>query len=385
MKTETSERSLLEHLGVRPLINARGIYSDLGGSRLAPEIWAALKEMNDHYLSMSDLLDHSGELIANLVGSEAARVTPGAAAGLTLSMAACLAGTDPEAMAQLPGPTGMQLEVVTQRGQRYEYRRLIRHAGGRVVEVGSPEETTLRDIDEALGTNTAAILCPAHQDGKDGTALISDVYELARERDVPLVVDAAYMVYPIDRLRAYVDSSDLACFSAKYFGGPNAGGFVCGRADLIKGVAANDFTGYGPRSGEAFGRPFKLDRIAVGATVLALESWFSIDHEERWRQYEIRAERLRDALNSFGCAGEIELGHVTYEDPPQLVANPIDSVLVRLAEDGPRRAAEVAAELESGHPGIACDVNENALIFCTQTLDPGDEREVARRLCEVLS
>ena len=64
-------------LGVRPVINAAGIYTDLGGSVLSPTVRDAVHEVNGTFASMTELLDRSGERLAELLGVEAARVVPG--------------------------------------------------------------------------------------------------------------------------------------------------------------------------------------------------------------------------------------------------------------------------------------------------------------------
>ena len=50
-------------------------------------------------------------------------------------------------------------------------------------------------------------------------------------------------------------AGDVACFSAKYFWGPNGGGFVAGRAAVVADVAALDFTGYESGAGARSGAP----------------------------------------------------------------------------------------------------------------------------------
>ena len=59
--------AIYSSLGVRRVINASGIYSDLGGSRLAPEVWAAAGEANAVWASMDELLSASGARVAALV------------------------------------------------------------------------------------------------------------------------------------------------------------------------------------------------------------------------------------------------------------------------------------------------------------------------------
>jgi len=57
---KTADNAPLRRLGVKPVINACGIYTDLGGSRLSPGVWAAMEEANRNFVRLTDLLDFSG-------------------------------------------------------------------------------------------------------------------------------------------------------------------------------------------------------------------------------------------------------------------------------------------------------------------------------------
>src|SRR3954452_5073532 len=87
--------SIYERMGAKPAINARGIYTDLGGWRVSPRVAAAMDEANASYVEMAELLSASGARIARLLGVPAARVTPGASAAIVLGIAACMTGSDP--------------------------------------------------------------------------------------------------------------------------------------------------------------------------------------------------------------------------------------------------------------------------------------------------
>ena len=124
-----------EDLGVRTIINASGTLTRLGGSRMATEVLDAMSEAAASFVHIDELQARAGEVIADLTGAEAGYVTTGAAAGLALGMAACIAGLDVGKMDQLPDTTGMKNEVVVQRGHRNAYDHAIRTAGIRFVEV----------------------------------------------------------------------------------------------------------------------------------------------------------------------------------------------------------------------------------------------------------
>ncbi len=286
-------RTIFDLLGVPPVINASGIYTDLGGSRLSPSIWAAMAEANDSFIDMVELLDRTGETIAGMLGVEAARITPGASAAIALGIGACLTGDDREKMERLPETSGMPNEVILQRGHRYKYDRCALLPGARIVEVGSEAGTRREEIEQAIGPNTVALFLPAHLDGHNGTVPLADVAAIGRGHGVPTFVDAAYMNYPVEIMGSFnAQGADLVCFSAKYFGGPNGGGLICGREDLVAAVAAIDFTRHESGPYRRFGRAFKMDRQVVVATVLALQEWFAMDHEARWQGYRRQVENL---------------------------------------------------------------------------------------------
>src|SRR5262249_28225071 len=151
-----------------------------------------------------ELLDRTGERIAGLVGAPAARVTPGAAASIMLGAAAIMAGTDGRKSQQLPDTAGLKNEVLIQAGHRYKYDRQISMTGARLTDLGSPNGTRLGQIRAAISARTAMILHPAHLDGKAGTVDLESVAAVAREHNVPVFVDAAYMVYPTHLMRDYL-------------------------------------------------------------------------------------------------------------------------------------------------------------------------------------
>src|SRR4051794_2183167 len=81
VRDKNGAMSLYTSLGVPRVINACGIYTDLGGSVLSPRVLAAVAEAATTWASMDTMLATSGRRIAGLVGAEAARVVPGASAG----------------------------------------------------------------------------------------------------------------------------------------------------------------------------------------------------------------------------------------------------------------------------------------------------------------
>ena len=147
-------------LGVRPVINAWGVATELGGSTLTPSVQAAMNAANSSPVEMTELLSRSGDFIADRLGVEAAYVTSGAAAAQALSVAACMVGNDPDRILQLPDTTGLRNEVLIQKRNRYMFDRCFRltptHVGSRRRRRGrktSPCATTEHQLATALHHN----------------------------------------------------------------------------------------------------------------------------------------------------------------------------------------------------------------------------------------
>jgi L-seryl-tRNA(Ser) seleniumtransferase len=244
--------------------------------------------------------------------------------------------------------------VLMQRAHEYKYARCAALAGASVEIVD--------DIFDAL-PRAAAVLHPAHLD-RDGVPL-ADVAPAARAAGVPVVVDAAYLSYPVPELARWSCAGDVACFSAKYFWGPNGGGFVAGRGSLVADVAALDFVGYESGPWRTFGRAWKLDRATVAATVAALEEWVALDHEARWRGYAALASDLAARL---GVVARVELTQFTLDE--RLVDGPVNAVVVH-------GAGSLAAPLAAGDPSVRAIAAGDALVFCTEALGAGEIDEIA--------
>src|ERR687896_560845 len=109
---------IYQELGAKPVINAIGSVTMLGGSTPAPEVKAAMEQADRAYVPLMELEEKAGEAIARMVNVPAAYVTSGAGSALTLATAAFMAGDDDSRIQQLPDTTGMKNEILIQRRQR---------------------------------------------------------------------------------------------------------------------------------------------------------------------------------------------------------------------------------------------------------------------------
>jgi L-seryl-tRNA(Ser) seleniumtransferase len=236
--------TVLAHLGLRPIVNAKGTATRLSGGLMRPEVSAAMVEASHQCFDMAELQAAASRLIAGATGAEAGYVASGAAACLTLAAAACMAGLDPGAMARLPDTRGLKNEIIMLRSQRNFYDHALRAAGASLVEVGLPDRFAgagVRDgeaweLEDAITDRTAAIFYVA---GHLAQPAFKDVARLARRHGLPVIVDAAAQLPPQSNLKRFIaEGAALVAFSGgKAIGGPQASGFLCGRRDLIMSAA----------------------------------------------------------------------------------------------------------------------------------------------------
>ena len=363
-----SERSIYESLNVPTVINAAGTKTRIGGSLIRKEAREAMLEAADSFVRLSDLQAAAGERIAEITGAEAGYVTNGAAGGLLLSAAACLAGTDPGIMQQLPDTDGIADEIVMPRTHRTSYDHAFRTAGATIVDIGTNDAylgTGSRPVEPweytaAISEETVAV---GHVYKSYGSPPLDEVCALATAHDVPVIVDAAAEVPPADNLSWFTDQgADLVVFSGgKAIRGPQTTGILAGRADLVESAAFQQLDMHAadevweppnklvdrdkvdgvPRQG--IGRPLKTGKEEIAGLVRALEC-FVADTQDEQAEWAERAHRI---------AGELDgLDHLSTEirDGERSVA---PAVAVHVDEaDSPVSARGLVGALRAEEPRV---------------------------------
>jgi D-glucosaminate-6-phosphate ammonia-lyase len=390
-----------DELGLRTVINASGTLTRLGGSRMAPEVLAAMADAAASFVPIDALQARAGEIIADVTGAEAGYVVSGAAAGLSLGVAACVAGMDVAAMDRLPDTSGLKDEVVVQRGHRNAYDHAIRAVGVRMVEVGylgypGAGGTHPWQIAAAINERTAAVACPILD--SPGTVPLPEVCEIAHERGVPVIVDAAAELPPRANLRRFIaDGADLVVFSGgKAIGGPQASGILAGRADLIASVALQHqdmdvrpetwswrpLLDSGLLAGvphQGFGRSMKVGREEIVGLITALRRFAAgsdDDDLERWQRCLDPIERALEGIPGIRVGRHV----------PQ--HKPVPALRIDLEGDcAATRAHDLVNHLLDGEPSIAIDqsyAEHGRLSINPQGLTAEEATAVARRLREEL-
>jgi L-seryl-tRNA(Ser) seleniumtransferase len=183
-------------------------------------------------------------------------------------------------------------------------------------------------------------------------------------------------------MRSFIEKgADLVCFSAKYFGGPNSGGFICGCQDLIDAVAGIDFTDYEAGKYRTFGRPFKLDRHVIVGVVVALKEWLEMDHSARWEGYARKVHYLCKELQAIP---DITAQPKYFTMDERLIEEPVNCLAIHPESRSGWSAQKISDALIDGEPSIATPVVGDILVVAMDTLLEGEEFLIAKRLKDLL-
>lgn len=336
---------IYKELGATPIINAIGSLTLLGGSTIDPEIRAAMDAADDAYIPLTHLEEKAGAVIAGETGVPAAYVTSGAGSALTLASAAAMAGDDDDLIQRLPNTTGMRNEILLQRRQRYWYDRCLELAGATLVEFGSDDGTTRVHLERAIGPNTAAVAYVVKEEQLDPQVIsLKETIEVAHAAGVPVIVDSAGQVFPLQNIGKYVRmGADVQVVATKYIGAPHSTGLALGTEDFIYKLGLQSFASYEGRRVRGVGRPHKVDRQEIMAVVAATHRWMTMDQEARLAVMERRCNNVLSHI--VGIAGlnatfvENVTGHHAYG--VDLMADPVvcglsnEDIIVRLKEGDP--------------------------------------------------
>lgn len=319
-----------------PVINAAGKLTALGGSAQSEAVARAQAEAAGKHVDLARLRRVAGAQIAGWTGAEAACITSGAAAGIVISVAAVLTGTNLVRVQQLPQVDG-ERRILLQAGHAVNFGatviQMIRLGGGELHILGSANSVTERLLVDTLDTGTfkAMVYVQSHHSVQENMIPLPRCIEICHRHNTPVIVDAAAE----EDLRRYIDLGvDLVTYSGgKAFGGPTVG-FIAGRKTLID-ACEMQFQGVA--------RPMKVGKEAIAGLLVALDAYIGDDLPARERELQQVNAMIMDALAD--CASyRLSLR-------PDEAGRPFERVAVRAAGDG-FDVRELVTFLAAGSPSI---------------------------------
>lgn len=357
-------------LGVSPVINAMGSVTFLGGSLMSPATLAAMEEASHEFVVITELLERSGEHLAQRIGVPGALVTTGASGAITLGTAACVAGGELARTHQLPDTTGLPHEVILQKAHHNEYETQISLVGTKLIEV-----ETAAELEAAINPRTAMLFFMNKLDPR-GKIHREEWVAIAQKHRIPTFLDAAADIPPQANLAGYVHQGfDLVAFSGgKALRGPQCTGLLLGRKDLID-AARQHASPYD----HTVGRAMKVGKEEIAGLVAAVEQFLEKDHAAEFQHFDAR---VRAMAKTFA-----DLPHVRTEVWVPEIANHFPHLAVswdpaRL----PRTAAAIKQRLMEGSPRIAVlAVGEHSIGLSVLMLQPDQDPVVATHLRAALT
>jgi len=365
-------------LGVSPVINAQSWVTALGGSLMRPEVLQAMDDAAQVFVNMTDLNRAAGEVVARACGADKGLVTSGCAAAQVLMVAACMTGQNEDNVEQLPDTTGMKNEVSLFKGQRNRYDKSFVTPGATLVEFGSETDASVEELEAAINENTACIAFVVAPFLPTGIGL-EETIRVAREHNVPVIVDAAAEVPPRANLSKFIKmGADMVGFSGgKGIGGPQATGLLAGNSDLMEAAFMNSLNLYASVAG--IGRPMKVSKENIIGLVTAIELFTDSDEASEWAGWQSNAEFVLESLS--GIPGlRVEL-----EDDPSERQGPQPVLYFEDDYDGPS-IDEIKKQLEAGDPAIYVGGggSRQEINIVMVNVQDGEEKIIAERLNEIL-
>lgn len=380
--------NIYAELGVRTLINGRGVATFYSGTLMPPEVQQAMARASEHFIEIVALQKAVGARLAHYAGMEAAMVCSGSAACIAQGTAACIAGTDPDKIARLPDTTGMKNEVILT--QRSVWDRSIALTGAKLVVVQSRQE-----LERAINANTAMM---EMEYGDERSLRLNDAIAVCKDHAVPFMLDSAVACPPFGRLETLGRlGADLFCVSGgKGLFGPQCSGILFGQRKLIAAALLNG----SPYEGTIC-RPMKVGKEEIIGALAAVEWSSQRDYKADCQVWQNRMQHIVDELAAVpGVHAQIYYRTIGNEVPH--VALTWDERVFNFTKEdcvNALRAGDPQIEVMGGpyrevvQPGAAPPFKEiqhpgepdRLLAIASNTLKPDEEKIVARRLREILA
>lgn len=303
---------------LKRVINGTGvvIHTNLGRSPVNSEILQQMAAISQGYSNLEYALEegtrgsrysHLEEILQRITGSESAMVVNNNAAAVLLILSTLAKGR----------------EVLTSRGELIEIGGAFRipdvceQSGATLIEVGTTNKTHLRDYENAISENTAAVL-KVHTSnyrimGFTEAVDTKEMMHLKESHGIYIIEDLGSGVlidlskYGLEyepTVRDVLERGvDVVSFSGdKLLGGPQAG-VICGKKEIIDQIKKNPLT-----------RALRVDKFTISALESTLR--YYIDEELAIRQIPTlrmlvateqqlreRAENLKAHLEGANLSG----------------------------------------------------------------------------------
>jgi len=373
--SRTEKDNLFTRIGVRPLINGRGTYTIISGSRSLPEVKQAMFEASHYYVQMDEMMNGIGAELGRLMGAEWGIVTNGAESAICQATLACIAGANVEQCQVLPYIKAKD-QVIIPKYSRNPYDMGVRMVGAEVVEVETSEEARSK-----ISGRTAMIYVMSGPQAEKDALNIPTLIAIAKEKNIPILVDAA-AEEPLNPNPHLSRGATLVCYSGgKCLRGPQSSGILLGDKNLCQAAY------FQAAPHHAYGRALKCSKEESMGLLAAVRQWYRRDHAAEQRMWLDWMRGIEKRLKSLPSTS------FEYLEPEDL-SNKATQLRVKwdanvLKITGP----ELVAKLDAGSPRILInagagrrpDQMESSVTIMPYMLDPGEAHIIAEAMHAALT
>ena len=381
---------------LRPAINATGVllHTNLGRAPLGAEARDAVSSVSRRYSTLEyepasgargHRQDHIRSAARSLFGCADAIALNNNASAVFLALSALARGR----------------RVLVSRGElvaiggSFKIPEILEASGALLSEVGTTNRTTIKDYRRAL-THDVGLLLTVHPSNYEIRGFTEhpeprEIAQVARDARIPWLHDQGTgCIEPLDEFgvtgeatvaSCLADGADLVTFSAdKLFGGPQAG-FLIGRADLVTQASQHPVA--------RVVRPDKLTLAALSATLAVWKTghWRELPLYRAASQplpvLESRGHSIRETVGK--AKGVLQIDVVASEALFGGGTSPekrFPSRALRVTHPEVNASGLARALRESDTPVVG-RVEEGCLWLDLRSIDPEEDRAVARALSEL--
>ena len=392
---EQLEQDPYAALGVRKFINATCHHTIMGGTLIPDTTLKAMRTAANDFVDLKELQKAAGRVISEITHADDGYIVSGCAAGLMVSAAAIITGTDEALIEQLPYVQGGQVPCVAKRfgraknykGDEYVnhgYAMAVKTAGVKFVEVGEPASegrgarvVTPEEYDQAFIDDPDAKMVYWVGYAPLEDIALEDVIDIAHAHGARVIIDASNCLPPRENLYRFIDiGADVVCFSGgKGIQGPQGSGIIAGDQDLIDAIAMQSAPSHG------IGRVAKVSKEEVVGQVASFIWWANQDDEERLTEHHRKSAMLHSGVTDLSMVAD------SYIEFPDEDNRPMPNVHVKVDPATGKDAAWLIQELRNGDPAIATTghaTNPQIVKIDVRICEEEEIAEISRRLNEIL-
>ena len=245
----------------------------------------------------------------------------------------------------------------------------------RVIEV-----ETAAELEAAFGPRTAMVYILAGPHADSGPLSTQTIAQLARQKDVPVLVDAAAEILTVPNVHLGNGATLVGYSGGKCLRGPQSAGLLLGRKDLVRAAWIHSAPHHG------FARSMKVGKEEAMGMLMAVEMWMKRDHQAEWNRWMSWLDHIDKRVSSID-------GVTTSVVQPVGLSNRTPSLSVRWDRNRLGVSGRVVAKLLfETEPRIATPGGTNrsggtetGISITPYMMTPGDEKIVADRLVALLS